>query len=136
MSGRVFRERLYALCRHHRRVEPHRPRHGEDQLSSPANYFSACHPPRKRGIQYAAAFRFHRFCSGILGYQVKPGDDILLDARAFVLIEIDLPDGLLRTGRVKPHIKKYFCCLFVQIGYSHDCLVPDEGRIAIVRHAG
>jgi hypothetical protein len=37
---------------------------------------------------------------------------------------------------VKPQRQKYFCCLFVRISYSHGCLVPDEGRIAIVRHAG
>ena len=34
-----------------------------------------CHPPRKRGIQYAAAPRFMTGASGILDRPVKPGDD-------------------------------------------------------------
>ncbi|TFV49155.1 hypothetical protein E4K65_09565 [Bradyrhizobium niftali] len=34
-----------------------------------------CHSPRKRGIQYAAAYRFNHNCLGILDRPVKPGDD-------------------------------------------------------------
>ena len=33
------------------------------------------HPPRKRGIQYAAALRFRHGRTGILGRPVKPGGD-------------------------------------------------------------
>jgi hypothetical protein len=61
---------------------------------------------------------------------------VCLTLNAFVFIETDLPDGLLRAGRVKPRFKKYACLLSVRISYSHGRLVPDEGRIAIVRHAG
>jgi hypothetical protein len=35
----------------------------------------ARHPPRKRGIQYAAAYRSIISVSGILGRPVKPADD-------------------------------------------------------------
>jgi hypothetical protein len=34
------------------------------------------HHPRKRVIQYAAAFAFCHRCPGVLDRPVKPGDDI------------------------------------------------------------
>lgn len=33
------------------------------------------HAPRKRGIQYATAYRFNRNPLGVLDRPVKPGDD-------------------------------------------------------------
>jgi len=40
------------------------------------------HHPRKRMIQYAAAFVFNRWRLGILGRPVKPGDDDCVLGRA------------------------------------------------------
>ncbi|WP_456840126.1 hypothetical protein [Bradyrhizobium sp. USDA 4486] len=34
-----------------------------------------CHAPRRRGIQYAAAYRFYHCYLGVLDRPVKPGDD-------------------------------------------------------------
>ncbi|QCJ77187.1 hypothetical protein DCG74_27810 [Bradyrhizobium sp. WBAH42] len=34
-----------------------------------------CHSPRRRGIQYAAAYRLSHNCLGVLDRPVKPGDD-------------------------------------------------------------
>jgi hypothetical protein len=34
-----------------------------------------CHHPRKRMIQYAAAFVLNHWRHGVLGRPVKPGDD-------------------------------------------------------------
>jgi hypothetical protein len=44
-------------------------------LEQRASHTFDCHHPRKRMIQYAAAFVFDRCPSGVLDRPLKPGDD-------------------------------------------------------------
>ncbi|QOZ49929.1 hypothetical protein XH90_00095 [Bradyrhizobium sp. CCBAU 53338] len=44
-------------------------------VATKANHTLRCHAPRKRGIRYAAAHRFHHNRLGVLDRPVKPGDD-------------------------------------------------------------
>jgi hypothetical protein len=48
---------------------------GDGLVGRYASHMFSRHPPRKRGIQYAAAYQFIISVSGILGRPVKPGDD-------------------------------------------------------------
>src|SRR5712664_2605415 len=75
--------------------------------------------PAKAGIQYAAASRFYRWRSGILGRPVKPGDDGLCTCG-------DLPVGRFVDGVVESYFgfsEKYFCSHLTQIN-SRTLAVP------------
>ena len=67
------RHRCFLLSELWRREEPEEKRDG--YRFAPPILRARCHPPRKRGIQYAAALRLIPDVSGILGRPVKPGDD-------------------------------------------------------------
>src|SRR6266849_2915921 len=83
--------------------------------------------PAKAGIQYAAASRFYRWRSGILGRPVKPGDDGLCTCG-------DLPVGQFC---VESPLQKYFASPVGQIISTNSRHpTPQEGRIMIVTDVG
>ncbi|RXH02989.1 hypothetical protein EAS61_00410 [Bradyrhizobium zhanjiangense] len=48
-----------------------------------SSHLHRSHAPRRRGIQYAAAYGLNHNCLGVLDRPVKPGDDTECVASAF-----------------------------------------------------